>query len=348
MPASRRLALVVVLVLAAAPLRTAAAEEPVRTLVASPEPMTGGSITGPGIDCPWDCVGEYDDGEVVTLVAEPGAGTFLGWEGDCQGTATCVVTMDADREVHAVMDPPGGTEHTLVVGLPGLGSGRVTGPGIDCPGDCSQAYEIDTAVELRSQATGTSTFHQWDGWCFSDDPVCIVYLDQDRQVDAVFDPPVRLLTVRRTGPAGRIQGPGIDCPGDCHQQLFEGTSVRLRASAPATAGLVGWSGTCTGRAACQFVVDGAESVTGRFGTRPSTTLLGVTVGPGRAATIRFRGAGGLAPRTFECRLDASSWSPCTSPHRVRGLTRGLHTVRARAVGGDGLADSSPVTTTFRA
>jgi hypothetical protein len=255
--------------------------------------------------------------------------------------------MDGDKEVHAVMDPPGGIQHTLVVGLPGLGTGTVTGPGIDCPGDCTQSYEVDTAVTLISQATGTSTFHQWDGWCFSDDPDCTVYLDQDREVDAVFDPPIRRLTVQRTGPAGRIRGPGIDCPGDCRQELFEGTTVRLRATAPATAGLVGWSGACTGAGACQFVVDGPEAVTGRFGTRPSTTLLGSGVGPGRAGTIRFRGAGGLAPRTFECRLDSGAWSPCTSPHRVSGLTRGLHTLRARAVGANGLVDASPVAASIR-
>ena len=64
---------------------------------------TGGvSSDPPGIDCPGDCSQSYLEGTVVTLTATPDEGsTFAGWSGDCSGTASCSVTMDAARSVTA-------------------------------------------------------------------------------------------------------------------------------------------------------------------------------------------------------------------------------------------------------
>ena len=77
-----------------------------------------GTVTGPGIDCTGsssssdDCTETYVKGETVTLSAAPsGAGdAFGGWDRDCGGTGSCVLTMDADRSVGArfafVTPPP--------------------------------------------------------------------------------------------------------------------------------------------------------------------------------------------------------------------------------------------------
>ena len=60
-----------------------------------------------GIDCPDDCAETYADGTLVTLSADPGVGsTFAGWTGDCTGSDSCVLTMDAARGVTATFDPP--------------------------------------------------------------------------------------------------------------------------------------------------------------------------------------------------------------------------------------------------
>ena len=54
----------------------------------------------PGIDCGATCSSLFSSGTPVTLTAaENAVSTFVGWEGDCSGTGTCQVTMDA---VHAV------------------------------------------------------------------------------------------------------------------------------------------------------------------------------------------------------------------------------------------------------
>ena len=63
------------------------------TLTTTPVPAAGGTVTG---------AGTYDAGTVVTVNALPAAGYGLdNWSGDCSGTGTCSVTMDADKAVTA-------------------------------------------------------------------------------------------------------------------------------------------------------------------------------------------------------------------------------------------------------
>lgn len=50
--------------------------------------------------------------------------------------------------------------------------------------------------------------------------------------------------------------------------------------------------------------------------------------------------------SFDCRLDGSGYSPCTSPRALTGLTEGNHTFFVRAKDGLGNADASPAATTF--
>ena len=65
----------------------------------------GGASLATVIDCGpsrTDCTAEITDGSTVTLTATADEGYgFSGWTGDCSGTGTCTVTVDADRTVGA-------------------------------------------------------------------------------------------------------------------------------------------------------------------------------------------------------------------------------------------------------
>lgn len=50
--------------------------------------------------------------------------------------------------------------------------------------------------------------------------------------------------------------------------------------------------------------------------------------------------------TFECRLDAEAWSPCTSPQGYAGLAEGAHGFEVRATDWVGNTDSTPATASF--
>ena len=55
------------------------------------------------ISCGSDCSEAYTHGTPVTLTAVADSGsTFLGWTGDCAGISTCMVTMDAVKNVSAI------------------------------------------------------------------------------------------------------------------------------------------------------------------------------------------------------------------------------------------------------
>jgi chitodextrinase len=56
----------------------------------------------PGLDCGATCSASFASGTTVTLAAAAAAGsTFVGWEGACTGTGSCVTTMTAARSVTA-------------------------------------------------------------------------------------------------------------------------------------------------------------------------------------------------------------------------------------------------------
>jgi uncharacterized repeat protein (TIGR02543 family) len=59
-------------------------------------------VTGPGIDCGFDCSESFSAGTSVTLTPQAQAGyIFTGWTGDCSGTGSCQLTMNSDRFVSA-------------------------------------------------------------------------------------------------------------------------------------------------------------------------------------------------------------------------------------------------------
>lgn len=61
-----------------------------------------------GLQCSGStCTGKFAEGTSVQLSATPTTGIFLGWSGDCSGSDTCVVTMDADHSATALFGLPG-------------------------------------------------------------------------------------------------------------------------------------------------------------------------------------------------------------------------------------------------
>ena len=83
---------------------------------------------------------------------------------------------------------------------------------------------------------------------------------------------------------------------------------------------------------------------------PSRTDTTITSGPGEGAqtdpTVYYSFAGSNIDDTFDCALDSSTFSTCTSPHTLAYLAVGTHTfaVRARTVGG--VVDETPATRLF--
>ena len=132
------------------------------------------------------CADNFDDGTAVTLTAHPTGGTtFTGFTGSgCSGSGnTCVVTADQARAVTATFAAP--PDRTLTVSV--TGPGKVTGAGIDCPGDCSQTYAQGTSVQLTATPGASATFSGWASDCAgSSGTGCTLTMSADRTAGASF------------------------------------------------------------------------------------------------------------------------------------------------------------------
>lgn len=225
------------------------------------------TVTRPGepeATCPLDCTFQYDDGDSVTLAANPGPGSFFyRWkDSDDQETTrplpacaasnmetSCTLSLaGAETKVDAVFLP----DPTLAVGVTGNDAAvTVSPPGEECRTSqdggeaCYYAVTPGSTVTLTPNAVQDSTFV---GWSIPECPgtgECKVVVDsQLRTVVATYSPVH--LTVRVNGGSvnGTVTGGLINCPDvRCFDDFTAPpfAEVTLTASTP---GFKGWNGAC--------------------------------------------------------------------------------------------------------
>ncbi len=211
-----------------------------------------------GIDCGADCSEAYDALENVTLTAVAGVGSaFAGWTGDAQcvsANAETTVSVDGFVDCTATFVLQ---QRTLTVATSGAGSGSVTSdaPGIDCPGDCSEDYDYNTAVTLTAVAESGSIVSGWSGDCSGTNAEVQVTLDEARSCSVEFGiaPEMASLSINFKGDGGGevfSLDANIDCGNACvDAAVVSGSEATLVASPDPGSVFVGWSGDCSGAAA---------------------------------------------------------------------------------------------------
>jgi parallel beta helix pectate lyase-like protein/List-Bact-rpt repeat protein len=109
------------------------------------------------------------------------AGDFhLQWGSACLAKYTGTMSLP-------VGPPP--PPRTLTVQVNGTGTGSITGPGIACPGDCTETYTSGQQVTLTATPSGGSSLGGWGGACSGTAGSCQLTMDADKQVSAGFNPP---------------------------------------------------------------------------------------------------------------------------------------------------------------
>jgi phospholipase C len=169
------------------------------------------------------------------------------------------------------------TSYELTVTSPSSGSGTVTSSptGINCPGTCNANFSSGTNVTLTASPGTNYTFSGWSGAC-SGSAACTLTLTAAETVSASFTLASYQLTV--TSPAsgsGTVTSSpsGINCPGTCNANFSSGTSVTLAASPGTNYTFSGWSGACSGSAACTLTLTAPETVSASFTLKPSLKSL---------------------------------------------------------------------------
>ena len=232
------------------------------------------------IFCGATCAASFDSGTSVTLTALPERGaTFTGWSGACTGTGTCVVPMNGARAVSATFVT---NTFALIVAKSGAGTGSVSSSpaGVTCGLTCNATYDSGTVVTLSATPDSASIFSGWSGAC-SGTGQCLLSMDADKSVTAVFIPNTFLLTVSKNGNGlGTVTSTpsGINCGTGCSATYNAGTIVNLAVTPDVTSTFDGWSGACNGTGACAVTVDAAKSVSATFTRKPYTVTLTRTGG----------------------------------------------------------------------
>lgn len=136
------------------------------TLTVTKSGAGDGTITStpPGIDCGVDCTEDYLFGTVVTLTATPDADSdFIAFTGD-PDCADGLVNVDAAKTCDAEFAVK---QFDVTVNIIGSGVGSVSSApaGINCPGDCTETYDIHTAITLTPTPVGVSVFTGWSANC---------------------------------------------------------------------------------------------------------------------------------------------------------------------------------------
>jgi uncharacterized delta-60 repeat protein len=156
------------------------------TLTVAKSGSGSGSVTSSpnGIDCGATCSASFAAGP-VTLTATPSPGSsFTGWSGDCSGSGTCTLSMNADQMATARFE----RDKALTLTKAGSGTGTVsTSPaGIDCGSSCAHAFTHGTVVTLTATPSAGSTFSGWSGAC-SGSGSCTLTMSADQTATATFN-----------------------------------------------------------------------------------------------------------------------------------------------------------------
>ncbi len=81
-------------------------------------------------------------------------------------------------------------------------------------------------------------------------------------------------------------------------------------------------------------------------TPPNTTITSGPAGTISNSSPSFGFSSSEAGSTFQCRLDSSTWSACSSPRSYSNVLDGQHTFRVRATDAAGNTDTTPATRSF--
>ncbi len=227
------------------------------------------------INCGDDCSESYNADAVVTLTATPDSGSvFSGWSGgECSGTGTCQVTMNAAKTVTATFT----RQYDLTVTKNGTGTVKSDIGNINCGTVCSDKYDPNQTVTLTATPGSNSRFVSWSGCDSSTGNQCTVTMSAAKTVNANFTR-IYSLNLSKSGTgAGTVKSDvgNINCGTVCSDKYDANQIVTLTATPDANSVFNNWIirtrtllGTYTVKrvngSQCTVTMNAAKSVTATF------------------------------------------------------------------------------------
>lgn len=290
---------------------------------------------------PGPCAAKYPFDTVLTLYAEPEAGSELsGWEvegsefgeeANCEEPEEkeCTLTIEENTTVKATFN----LQPLLKIEVNGSGKGTVECEVEGFLGACEPHYPKGTEVALVAEPQGESKFAGWSGDCSGagKETECELTMEASRQVAATFTIEYTL-TIEETGP-GTVSGlPGpIHCGAVCSGKFLAGTKVILTA-APASGALFdGWAGGgCKGIGVCTVTVNGDITVAAEFEPRPPPEKEDEEL-EAQEGTARAAGAAQVKAGKAALKLSCSG-GPCKGALQLTAKIKQGKKVKSLAIG----------------
>ncbi len=255
------------------------------TAGATPAPTTGAINL-----CSTSCTAYFTSNDTVTLIATPDANsTFTNWGGDCSGSASGSVLLDAASQTcTATFTANSSSVFTVTIAKAGTGTGTVseTGGKINCGTTCSSNYNSGSVVTFTASPDANSTFAGWGQNCSTaaTNSTASLTVDAAKTCSATFNTAIQRLTVTKTGKGSGtvVSSPsGINCGSVCTADYASSTTVNLTATADSGMTFTGWSGACSGTAATtKIVLQNPLTCTANFNIIPTppppATLFNIT------------------------------------------------------------------------
>ena len=261
--------------------------------------------------CKPDCVTSLLSGTQFQISAVAAQGSiFSGWLGCPQSAGNqCTGTLEDDLTITAMFDNQDLTHPMLDIEVLGEGTGFVVSrpEGVNCPGDCSAAFEPNTFVQIHAIADPGSVFQGWDNCVAPDGNQCTLESVQDTLIAAMFEmqePNMVPLTIVLDGDGfGQVTSndQNINCGSDCLQNYVAGSSIALRAEPAEGSEFDSWVNCPEPNGdVCEFTIESATEVEAVFSNiDPQLSTVEVEILGGQNSTVSSQPVGIACPQNCE-------------------------------------------------